>query len=428
MSKHHTNALIVLGIVICAGFLIIPVTSNSGNGLYVLESGELLPFSRGGLLGAGNSSDDYVISEPSGSEEAQGLSPDDTREGGEVLLPPAAQKRGGTPPQAIDETPNASSQPSINNSAPPVWTDHHDDERLAALINTASIRLMRLSMEHAHALYLQDTAATSAAADDMYALSTRLIGEAQSLNVSPGQQPIKDEFIELLQAYSRVSQKILKMQESAPEAISELAEASEGLEDVSMQVGASKIKTAIVTTTPAAIPTVQARTSMQEQAISPIEMLPLQMRHTYDDPQGENMVSLLVESTKTTKGYHTVPINESAEKIEAGEGRMFLLVVVKSTNLGHKGDSDLYIIETPDRNAFTLEYHGETFAPIDVSAFTSLGESFDKETLDRYQSLKGYLYFDVPESLNVSEATLRADLGYAGVPVWGLGKLPVEEE
>jgi hypothetical protein len=60
----------------------------------------------------------------------------------------------------------------------------YDDERLVALINTAGIRLMRLSMEHAHALYLQDTVAASTAADDLYALSTRLIVEAQSLQVS----------------------------------------------------------------------------------------------------------------------------------------------------------------------------------------------------------------------------------------------------
>jgi hypothetical protein len=88
--------------------------------------------------------------------------------------------------------------------------------------------------------------------------------------------------------------------------------------------------------------------------------------------------------------------------------------------LGHKGDSDLYTIETPGRDAFVLEYQGSTFAPLQAPPFTTLGESFDKKPLERYESLKGYLYFDVPETLEVSEATLRADLGDAGPPAWEL--------
>ena len=62
---------------------------------------------------------------------------------------------------------------------------------------------------------------------------------------------------------------------------------------------------------------------------------------------------------------------------------MFLLVVVKSTNLGHRGDTDIYAIETPGRSAFTLEYRGTTFAPLALPAFTSLGESFDQKRLER---------------------------------------------
>ena len=260
-----------------------------------------------------------------------------------------------------------------------------------ALINTAGIRLMRLSMEHAHALYLQDTVAASTAADDLYALSTRLIVEAQSLQVSPGQQSIKDEFIRLLETYSSVSRELLNAQGSAPAAIRDLAGASEGLEAVSLQVDAPMMRGAAATALAAS-----------GQTTSPQEILPLQTRHLYDDPSGENMVSLLVESTRSAQTYHTVPINASAAKVEADEGRVFLLVTVKSTNLGHKGNSALYTIEAPGRNAFTREYQEAAFTPLDVPAFTSLGDSFDQKTLDRYESLKGYLYFDIPAPLNIS--------------------------
>lgn len=96
----------------------------------------------------------------------------------------------------------------------------------------------------------------------------------------------------------------------------------------------------------------------------PEKVLPLMDRHTYDDPGGENMISLLAESTRTATTYREFPGNESTPTVEAGEGgRMFFLVAVKSTNLGHKGDSDLYTIESPARDAFVLEYGGTTVAP-----------------------------------------------------------------
>lgn len=56
MSKHHENALIFLGIAVCAGFLLtIPAVADSGQGgLMALESGELLPFSPGNLSAIGD--------------------------------------------------------------------------------------------------------------------------------------------------------------------------------------------------------------------------------------------------------------------------------------------------------------------------------------------------------------------------------------
>lgn len=415
MSKHHANALIALGIAVCTGFLFTPAIADPGYGLAALESGELLPFSPGDLLAAGNSLKvpDTPAPEPSpGIEETSEPSPG-TGEEDVTPVTPESSETSAPPPLTLAD------------AAPPAWTGHYDDEQLAALINTASIRLMKLSMEHAHALYLQDTDAASVAVDDLYALSTRLIGEAQPLQVSPGQQPIKEEFIRLLETYSTTSRNLLNTPESMPTAFREFVEASERLEALDLQVGAPLMSTA-ATSTLAAIP-VTGVGAVSVRVTSPSEILSLQERHTYDDPPGENMVSLLVESTRTAKAYHAEPVNASMTKFEAGEGRMFLLVTVKSTNLGHKGDSDLYTIVTPDRSAFTLEYQGATFAPLDVPPFTSFGESFRQKTLDRYESQKGYLYFDVPDSLNTSEAILRADLGYAGTPAWNLGERAREE-
>lgn len=426
MSKHHANALILLGIAACAGFLLsVPAAAGSGQGLQALESGELFVSPFISLSAAGNGSEPAGSPAPLDGEEAHAL---------------AAPADAGSPDQpygretAIPTDPDTVSTPADpvpTIGASPDGTGDYDDERLARLINTAGISLMRLSMEHAHALYLQDTDAAAVAADDLHALSIRLLGEVQPLQVSPEQQPVKDEFIRSLSAYSTASERLLDTTDAGedvvPAALSDLVRASEGLEAVSQQAVEVQPASHGVPVSYAAA-TLTAETPAVEtgagpvQATPPSALLSIGERYTYDDQQGENMISLLTDSTRTVTSYETTTANKSTVKNEAGARRTFLLVIVKATNLGHKGDSDLYTIETPGRDAFTLECQGTTYKPLEAPSFTSLGESFDRKPLERYDSLKGYLYFDVPATLNVSRATLRADLGYAGMPAWDLGR------
>ena len=417
MSKHHATALLLLGIAVCAGlFLSVPAAAGSGQGLEALESGNLLVSPLGNLSAAGNRSGPAVTPEP-------------------AVTPALPEDTPDALPDPGDAGPDNSSRPAEPvpvTGATPGATDAYDDERLARLINTASISLMRLSMEHAHALYLQDADAASAAADDLHALSIRLLGEVEPLRVSPAKEPVKDEFIRVLKEYSAASEALLGTttsgEDAVPAALDNLSAASIDLEAVNRQaldlrpaVTGVPAVSAAATTLAAGSPAVSAGTGPAPVA-PPAEALPLGERYTYDDPSGENMVSLLAESTRTVTAYEAASTNKSTTKVEAGEGRIFLLVVVKGTNLGHKGDSELYSVETPGREAFVLEYQGTAFTPLDVPAFTLHGESFDKKTLERYESQKGYLYFDVPATFDVSGAILRADLGDAGTPAWDLGR------
>lgn len=466
MSKHRETALILLGIAVCAGFLLTaPAVAGSGQGLMALESGELLSFSLDELSAAENESEPSGVSIPPDEVNASvafPVLPNESVAPNTAPLPPEAENASDVFPVLPDEgntsdavpvfpdEENASGEvpvptgPGVPDSkqvvpggpipavdAPQYGTDGYDDERLIGLISTASIRLMKLSMEHAYALYQQDADAAAVAADELHAFSVRLLREVQPLQVSPERQSVKDEFVRSLEAYSAASETLLHPTDAdgdvVPAAFRDLATASEGLETVNRQAGEAQPApgtrmSAISAGTPAA----SAATGPVLVA-PPEKVLPLLDRYTYDDPSGENMVSLLAESTRTATEYQEVPINASTPKVEAGEGRMFLLVAVKSTNLGHRGDSDLYTIETPGRDAFVLECQGTTFAPMEVPPFTTLGESFDRKTLERYESLKGYLYFDVPATLDVSGATLRADLGDAGMPAWELGKKLGEE-
>jgi len=452
MSKHHEHALIFLGITICAGFLLsAPVLAGSGQGLTALESGKLIPFSFYELLVAENESAPFDISmllDDGDAPDAVPTLPDEANLSVTVPAPPGEGNSSGPlltgifgalagtdgeqamPAETDNTTRPVAPAPAVDRSSD--VTGSYDDERLAGLIDTASIRLMRLSMEHAHALYLQDADAAAVAADDLHALSVRMLGEVQPLQVSPEQQPVKDEFVRSLGAYSTASETLLDPTDTARDGVStafrDLSLASESLERVSQQS---------ITTQPASsgVPAsdqIAATRSLEAPAVpagaDPVsaepapEVLPFGERYTYDDPSGENMISLLAESTRTVAAYQEAPANASTAQVEAGEGHTFLLVVVKSTNLGHKGDSDYYAVETPGRDAFVLDYQGRAFTPLEVPSLTLFGDSFEKKTLERYESQKGYLYFDVPASINLSEATLRADLGSAGTPAWDLGR------
>lgn len=473
MRKHHENALILFGIAVCAGFLLsAPAVADSGQGLMALESGELLSFSLNEISATENALKPFGVSLLSTTEDdsdaVPALAGDENTSVAATVLPeeentssavPVTPDEGDVPDTvpaptgtgvpdpltgsdtepAMPADPENGSRPVPAVDASPAGTGY-DDERLAGLIDTASIRLMRLSMEHAHALYLQDADASAIAADDLHAFSVRLLGEVQPLQVSPERQPVKDEFIRSVEAYSTASETLLRPADAGgdpvPTAFRDMAVASESLEEVSRQAGeiqptgtrASTVDAAADTFAAgsAGAPGVSAGTGPVE--VAPQEkVLPLLDRYTYDDPSGENMVSLLAESTRTATAYREVPTNASTAEVRAGEGRMFLLVIVKSTNLGHKGDSDLYTIETPGRDAFVLDYQGSTFTPLETPPFTSLGESFDRKSIERYESLKGYLYFDLPATSDLSGAILRADLGDAGTPAWDLGKELGEE-
>ena len=433
MSKHHATALLLLGIAVCAGFFLsVPAAAGLGKGFEALESGDLFrsPFGttppEPSVSPALPEDTPDLLPAPDDAEPVMPVGPDNTSEpaGPDNTSEPAGPDNASEP-AGPDNTSEPAGPDNASELAGPTpvtgATDAYDDERLARLINIAGVSLMRLSMEYAHALCLQDADAAATAADDLHAFSVRLLNEVEGLRVSPAGEPAREEFVRVLKEYSAASKALLDAgtagEDAAPATLENLSAAAADLEAVNRQALDMR-PAAVAVTTLAAVPAGPAPVA------PPAETLALGERYTYDDSSGENMVSLLVESTRTVATYEAVPTNGSTTQVEAGDGRTFLLVVVKGTNLGHKGDSDLYTIETPGRDAFTLEYQGTVFTPLDVPAYTLYGESFDKKTLERYESEKGYLYFDVPVTFEASGAILRADLGDAGTPAWDLGREP----
>ena len=417
MEKHHSNLIAILGIAMVAGFLLFPpALAGPIYGFPTAESAQSLMLSMHGLAEA-----PLAV-----TNETDSVDTPITEEGPEEADFDAFDPYADEEPEELSGIEQNISEPSIAlpDNGSPNLAGVYEDEQLDSLISTTSIRLMKLSLRHAHALYLQDTDAAAAAVDELHELSQSALEEAQSLRVSQDREQIQNEFIRSLETHIAVSEALVNAADADAGEVSSLIREIEGA-STDLETVQQRVNTAVQAT--AASGPEMAESPLMQMSTIPVEHSPakktllLQERYRYDDPEGENMVSLIVDSTRNATTYHTVSNSEPEQTVEAGEGQMFLLVVVKATNLGHKGNSDLYTIETPDRSAFTLMYQGSEYAPQDMPHFTSLGESYSQRTLERYASVKGYLCFDVPESMDLSEAKVRTDLGLAGTPVWDIG-------
>ena len=168
-----------------------------------------------------------------------------------------------------------------------------DDERLAEIIDSTSISLVRLSMKHAHALYLNDTDAAAEAADELYALSSRVLAEVQMLEVSPDRAPVRDEFVRSLLAYSSAGKTLANATdtgtaESVRAAFRDLEIASDGLEVVSQQTFAVRSASTGLSTIGTATLAAGAPPPGQfgQSGISTWRSAG-SGRYTYDDPAGE---------------------------------------------------------------------------------------------------------------------------------------------
>ncbi|MDD5418523.1 MAG: hypothetical protein PHV57_01590 [Methanomicrobiaceae archaeon] len=327
-------------------------------------------------------------------------------------LPHAAALTGE--PEREDETVEISAM----TDQPPEAAVHADgDEELAELIGRTGVSLMMLSVKTVHSLHSPEGESLGENATEMYAVSRDALSRARCLAVSPQQEAARSAFIRSLEDYLEAGD-ILRNSTPLTDEESEIAlrYISDGCTHLLQAMSECSGDTPGFTD--------EFLTSMHF-AESPApddefaDALPLLKRHCYDDPAGENMISLMVESTGRISSI--TDRNETRERFEPEAGHIFLLVTVKVTNLGHKGSGALYTIDTPDREAFSLHYQGMQHSPLELPSETSVGNIYTKSRLERYDSKRSNLVFEVPASLNVSEAYVAADLGQAGRPVWTLG-------
>lgn len=325
----------------------------------------------------------------------------------------------GQVPETADEpgVPVGNGTPLPVEEIPEPVPDYDDDE-LAMLVEENSISLMLLSMQNAYALYAWDELPAKESAAALRALAARLLKDSAALQVSDDRTALQTSFTRALESYEAAGAALqgntLLNRTTVDAALEANRQGSDHLREASGYLQRPVLKA------PAEIAATSLSLPRPRDASGSGEELVLLQRYVYEDRSRANDISLMLESASGIGVYYL--FNERGEAVLAEPGRMFLLVKVKVTNLGHKGESRTYKIRTPDPRDFTLQYRGTTYAPIKLASGTSLGEPYAAATLDRYGMKAGYIVFDVPEALPLDECFVQVNLGGATSPVWALGK------
>jgi hypothetical protein len=291
------------------------------------------------------------------------------------------------------------------------------DDALVALISDTSVPILALSVQNIHAVYYDDERALSDLAGELRDLSASALSRAEDCDVSSGNESIREEYMIAMREFISAGDLLAGMVAPDPDVIEtafdHIALGTEHLHEAMRLYGEGMVDS-----------TAEMSLQMVESEPSPTPAYPgafsLNDRYCHDYPNGEgsNVLSVIVESTRE---IHAFTANDlSRKRFEAEPGREYLLVVVKFAHVGFKGDGKSSSIRLPALSAFTLLHGDESYKPMtDVPVSTFLGETYAGGLLALEENDESYLFFDVPESLNVSEAHLKVSLGN-GAPIWSL--------
>jgi hypothetical protein len=292
-------------------------------------------------------------------------------------------------------------------------TPEYDDDELIGLVANSSVSLMLLAMQNAHALYAWDEKTAREHAATLQGFARSALKESAGFSVSTGMEETKTSYTLALESYVAYADIVLQndrlnatLVDTAFQELERgsgyLREALDGIDRQTLRVPAEVVDINLPVAQPSTVPA---------------DTLTLMQRYVYADRIGANEISIMLISADLIHEYYL-----NGEEIAAEPGRAFLVVEVKVMNLGHKGERRIYTIRTPEVSAFTLYYRGTTYSPIKLVHGTTLGEPYAGVTLDRYEKKHGYIVFDVPDAINLSECFIRVNLGEAGSPTWALGK------
>ncbi|MCT8338324.1 hypothetical protein FKB36_12720 [Methanoculleus sp. Afa-1] len=289
------------------------------------------------------------------------------------------------------------------------------DERLESLIAGASISLLEISNAQIYSLYKCDYTALWGHAADMSSLVEDYRAEAEALEFSPGMAPAYEQFFVALDEFAATAALFNGSthlnQSVTDDGLHHLALGIEHLSGALLDCNLSHTESPDT-------PAVLASLVEDTVALFP-DSLQIGERFVYEDERKENSASLIVGPITWSNAFQTTGTKQVRYAAELGKA--YLLVTVRVTHLGHKGEGANTVLQTPEESAFLLHYAGETSRPLKVPGPTTRGEPYSKVRLNRHESTAGYLFFEVPDDLDPAFAHLRANIGGES-PAWVLGE------
>ncbi len=286
----------------------------------------------------------------------------------------------------------------------------NDDERLEALIARTGVPLLDLAAGEIYSAHTRDDGALRSQAARICSLAGDARHDARALDVSPEFASAHADFIAALDEFI-----------AAGTLLSGNAPVNQSVVDGAVDrliLGAESLSDAMQGCRPPEVGPVLMEQTAEPAAPAFPDALQIGERFCYDDASRTNTGSLIVVRIKTLSSFYTT--GTKVQTYTAKPGESFLLIAVKATHLGHRGEGTNTRLQAPREAAFTLHHAGETFRPMTSPGPTNQGESYSGRSLDRHESMEGYLFFEVPEDFDPALAHLEVSVG-GSRPVWRLG-------
>ncbi|MDO8842276.1 hypothetical protein [Methanocalculus sp.] len=294
-----------------------------------------------------------------------------------------------------------------------------DDEIFQMILRNESFSFNLLSLQCIIALDQGDQNTLKSNAARLHDLAVDLHEQVEPLEVEPHHYGRKALFLESMGSFIDVTG-VLK--EGLPHYVSErraaylsLTSAIERLDNVIRNINCQTVP-------PGTTEDVTGLEVMPE-VLRPDDILPAGMPAIYRDATNSNEISIYPQYARKMQSLYYEErqgLGFATRHLNAAEGRSYIMVYMVVTHRGNM-DGKKYTIQTPALSAFTLHGPEESYKPVSTPEYTSLGEMYTQKTLDRKESTRCSLLFEVPEDLIINNAYISANLGSGyGTISWNL--------
>ncbi|MCQ1539567.1 hypothetical protein FTO68_11335 [Methanocalculus taiwanensis] len=325
----------------------------------------------------------------------------------------ALSKYFGTTVLVVNTTPELPPDPEPEEIVPAI---EYDDERFLDTIKREAIPLTIITMQMVIAIDQSNTNIFNTNNDALHALAQESFNEVEALYVSPNESERKRDYqhamVQFMKAATYLRRGLPASENERREALNILASATEhldsALKDIPIKPGEVDERSLYT-----------FQLSQLSQPSKPDDLLQKNTPFIYMDATRSNEISIYPQYGRLLSSFW-YETDSGTVYVTAPSGRTYIAVFIKVTHRGNL-DGRRYTIQTPSISAFTLHGGGDTFNPIQTSAYTSLGQMYRQQTLNRKEMAQGTLIFEVPQTLQVKDTYLTINLGSVwGSPSWDL--------